>query len=97
FVLFVMALLGVTALASGQPVTNLTGRVTDPQKSPVPGATITIRSNATGATWTVTSGPDGRFSVPMLPPGEYSADVQLAGFARWEANPIALQAGQDRF
>lgn len=97
FVLMTMALLGFTAAVSGQPVTNLTGRVTDPQKIPVPGATITIRSNATAATWTVTSGPDGRFSVPMLPPGEYSADVQLGGFARWEANPITLQAGQDRF
>ena len=97
FVLVVMTLPGFTAIASAQPVANLTGRVTDPQNAPAPGATVTIRSNATATTWTTSSGADGRFSVPMLPPGGYSADVQLAGFAPWRANVIALQVGQDRF
>ena len=97
FVLVTMALWGFAAAASAQPVANLTGRVTDPQNAPAPGATVIIRSNATATTWTALSNADGRFSVPMLPPGAYSADVQLSGFAPWRANPITLQVGQDRF
>jgi hypothetical protein len=98
FVLLTMGVLGFAAVASAQPaVATLTGRVTDPQNAPTPGATITLRSNATATTWTALSSADGRFSIAMLPPGAYSADVQLAGFAPWRANLITLQVGQDRF
>jgi outer membrane receptor protein involved in Fe transport len=84
--------------ASAQPaVATVSGRVTDPQAAPAPGATVTIRSDATATTWTAISGADGRFSVPMLPPGAYAADVQLAGFAPWRIGPIALRVGQDRY
>jgi hypothetical protein len=71
--------------------------VTDPQNAPAPAAAVTVRSDATATTWTASSSADGRFSVPMLPPGDYSVDVHLAGFAPWRASAITLQVGQDRF
>ncbi len=92
------AALVIAAAASAQPaVVTLTGRVSDPQDAPAPGAVITLRSDATAATWTAVSSADGRFSVAMLPPGSYAAEVQLSGFAAWRLNPIALQVGQDRY
>jgi len=75
---------------------TLGGRVTDPQQAPVASAAVSVRNEATGATWMVTTGPDGRFSLPMLPPGVYDADVQVGGFSTWRAEGIVLQVGQDR-
>ena len=76
-------------------VASLTGRVTDPQSRPVPGAMVTIRNVGTGATWTATSGADGHFSVPVLPPGIYDADAQLTGFSQWRTSGITLRVGQE--
>ena len=84
-------------VATAQPaVATIAGRVTDPQSAPVQGATITIRRADTAATWTATSDTAGRFSLPMLPPGTYAADVQLTGFSQWRADAILLRVGQDQ-
>ncbi|HEX5109747.1 MAG TPA: TonB-dependent receptor [Vicinamibacterales bacterium] len=77
-------------------VTTLAGRVTDAQDAAASGATVTVRHLATGVTRTVTSGSDGRFTVPFLPPGTYSVDVQLANFSAWRADDVVLQVGQER-
>jgi hypothetical protein len=77
------------------PTATLGGRVTDAQQAPAAGAVVTVRSEATGATWTLTTGTDGRFSAPM-PPGVYVIDVQLAGFSTWRTEGVVLQVGQDR-
>jgi outer membrane receptor protein involved in Fe transport len=78
------------------PTTTIGGRVTDPQQAPAPDATVTVRSEATGVTWTAVTGADGRFTVPMLPPGVYTAEVQKSGFSTWRTEGIVLQVGQDR-
>jgi hypothetical protein len=98
---YVAAVCAAVAIASGpawaQGVTaTLTGRVVDAQRAATPGAAITVRNQATGVVWTAVAGSDGRFSLPMLPPGSYVADVQLAGFSTWRADGIVLQVGQDR-
>jgi hypothetical protein len=91
----VVTLLLTAGIAAAQPaVATLGGRVTDPQNAAASGATVVVRSTATAAEWRTTTGADGRFSIPMLPPGTYSADVQLAGFASWRAEAIPLQVGQ---
>jgi hypothetical protein len=89
--------LGFASRGAAQvPTATLGGRVTDAQRAAASGATVTIRSAATGVTWTVATGSDGRFSVPMLPPGVYIAEVQLAGFSTWRGDGLVLQVGQDR-
>jgi hypothetical protein len=77
-------------------VATLSGRVTDPQSKPAPGAMVTVRNVATGGVWTSATASDGYFSVPMLPPGTYAAEVQLSGFAAWHTEGIALRVGQDQ-
>ena len=86
--------LGHVALAQ-VPTTTIGGRVTDPQQAPAGGAKVTVRSEATGVTWTAVTGTDGRFALPMLPPGVYTAEVQMTGFSTWRTEVI-LQVGQDR-
>jgi hypothetical protein len=90
------AMLVCTGGAEAQlAVATLTGHVTDPQNRPASGATVTVRNVGTEATWTSVSGADGRFSVPMLPPGTYATDVQLSGFAPWRAEGVTLRVGQE--
>ncbi len=78
-------------------VSTLSGRVIDPQSAPARGATVTAMNQANGATWTATVDADGRFTVPMLPPGMYSAKVELSGFAPWQVDAVTLQVGQQRY
>ena len=95
-VLCALVLLLLAGTAEAQlAVATLEGRVTDPQSRPAPRAVVTVRNVGTGATWTATSSSDGHFSVPMLPPGTYAADVQLAGFATWRSEGITLRVGQE--
>jgi hypothetical protein len=95
--LCVIALSLVAGSATAQPaVATLSGRVTDPQNAPASGAAVTVRRAETATTWTATSNADGRFSIPMLPPGTYAADVQLSGFSPWRAEAITLRVGQDQ-
>jgi hypothetical protein len=87
----------VVAPASAQlAVATLAGRVVDAQSAPTPGASVTVRSLSTAATWSATSDQEGRFTFPMLPPGPYGVDVSLSGFAPWRAESVTLQVGQDQ-
>ncbi len=94
----VFALALSPAAAFAQPaVATLAGQVTDPQDAAVRGAAVVARQPATGATWSAASGPDGRFAIPMLPPGTYRVDVTMDRFAPWRTETVTLQVGQDRF
>ena len=68
--------------------------MTDSQGAALAGATITIRHSATGTSWMATSGTDGRFTIPMLPPGRYAVSVRRDGFGSWSQDDLALQVGQ---
>jgi hypothetical protein len=85
----------VVPLGAQPAVTTLAGRVVDAQSAPTPGASVTVRSRSTAATWSATTDDDGRFAFPMLPPGDYGVDVALSGFAPWRSDSVTLQVGQD--
>ena len=59
---------------------SISGRVTDPQGAPAPGATVTARQLDTNVTAEVTTGSDGRFRFPYLKVGKYEVKVRLQGF-----------------
>ncbi len=77
-------------------VATLAGLVVDAQLAAVPGASVTVRSVSTSATWSAISDERGRFTMPMLPPGVYGVDVSLTGFVPWRAEAVTLQVGQER-
>jgi Ca-activated chloride channel homolog len=68
--------------------------VTDPAGSVVPGATVTIRDQNTGATRTVITDAGGNYNVAGLPPGTYSVTVEAPGFKRSVITDLAVQPGQ---
>jgi iron complex outermembrane receptor protein len=62
------------------PDGRVTGVVRDSSGAAVPGATVTITNDQTGASQSAVSGPDGSYSVTALAPGDYTVEVQLRGF-----------------
>jgi len=67
-------------LASAQVATagSVSGIVTDPSGSSIPGATLTITNPATGFSRTITSSGSGAYTIPGLQPGTYQLQVIIA-------------------
>ena len=74
-----LAILLTLALAQAP----LTGTVRDASGGAVPGATVTIRTDAGASAQTVT-GPDGRFTFDRIPEGRATLVVRAGGFAQKE-------------
>ncbi|MBI4462294.1 MAG: TonB-dependent receptor [Acidobacteria bacterium] len=85
------------ASAVGQTLEKgaITGTVYDPSGAVVPGAAIKIIHVATGTERELTSGTDGRFSAPLLSPGEYRMEVSVSGFATSIVRGVRLAVGQE--
>jgi len=83
-----LLLLGVPVLmtlprvASAQSLISgdLGGTVTDPSGAAIQGATVTAKSNDTGAVKTVTTGGAGDYRIGLLQPGSYTVTVAAANF-----------------
>jgi hypothetical protein len=72
-------LLLVAGAALGQGTTgNLVGTVTT-EGNALPGVTVTISSPALQGTRTAITGETGGFSLPGLPPGDYTVSFELSG------------------
>jgi len=72
--------LPANAAAQSASTGALTGVVTDASGSTIAGAQVQVTSEASGDVRTVTTGPSGNYSVPLLPPGLYSVSVSKTGF-----------------
>jgi hypothetical protein len=76
-----------TGVADG----SIQGTVQDPSSAAVTGARITARNVETGFERSTTTGPEGGFEVPLLPPGRYEVAVTAAGFAEFRQIGIIVQ------
>ena len=82
----------VGGLALGQESrASLQGRVTDPQGALVPGATVTVISEATGVKQASTANEQGAWAVRFLNPGSYRVEMSAPGFKTTERKGIVLQ------
>lgn len=72
----VLLLVGVPAFA--QTTGSLTGSVTT-DGAPLPGATITVSSPALQGTRSAVSDINGNYNMLVLPPGDYTVKIELAG------------------
>ena len=77
-----MGLVLLAPLAHAQTAATgaISGTVSDPSGAVVPGAKISVTSEATGATVTVFSTNSGHYLVPLLSPGTYRLDVTKESF-----------------
>src|SRR5580704_15799588 len=87
-----LAIFSVSAWAQG--LATLQGTVTDPSGSVVPNAKVTLTQVATDLARSVTTGTQGAYLFPALPPADYSLSVQAEGFHEYIRKGFALQADQ---
>src|SRR2546423_3127387 len=61
---------------------SIRGIVTDPQGSPVAGATVTIAAPERNFTRTQTTNSDGGYLFKPVPPGTYRLEIEMKGFKK---------------
>ena len=72
---------------------TISGVVSDPQGAAVPGATVTIRNEATGVNTVHVTNAAGAYTSPPLVLGRYSVTVDLSGFKKAVSSGILLEGG----
>jgi hypothetical protein len=94
-VLSVLMAILLPAVVFAQGLTGaLIGTVKDVQGGVLPGAAVRIASPALiGGPVTVPTNQKGQFRFPVLPPGRYGLDVELAGFSPSHDRDIEITAG----
>src|ERR1044072_1189657 len=70
-----------TSLGQGAS-SSIHGVVTDPQGNVVPGATVTLTNTAKNFTRTQTTNDSGTFAFTLLPPDQYTVEVEATGFKK---------------
>src|SRR5215469_11755633 len=91
-IVFVASILIGHASAQGGATGAVSGTVQDQSGAVVAGADVHITNQATGVLErAVKTGPDGSFSVPLLPVGTYTVTVQSPGFAQSDFPNIVVR------
>lgn len=90
-----LLLTGFGTQVSAQTVTGtIFGKVVDAEGLPMPGATVSVSSpQLIGGAQSRITGADGDYRFPALPPGSYTIEVQMPGFAHYAQKAVALGAG----
>ncbi len=79
----------LAAIAIGQGGTGqISGTVTDPNGAVVPGATVTVTNKGTNLVREATTNSEGTYSIPLLPPGNYTVEVKANGFGNYSSSAI---------
>jgi hypothetical protein len=96
--LYLLILLGplaapVAHVAAQGGTGQISGVVRDEQGGALPGATVTLRNQATGVQRTTTSEADGSYRFGGLGPGRYTVTAELSGFATIEVRDLEMTIG----
>ena len=89
--LAVWSLLCTASMSAQEARGTIAGKVFDPTKAVVPGATVTITNVAMGTAQTVITNDSGSYRVPYLLPGKYRIAVELAGFKKYVHDEVELR------
>ena len=69
------------------------GTVTDPSGAIVAGAKVTVTEDATQSSVSLTTDESGNYIRPLLKPGVYTIEVELAGFKKSVQKNVQLNSG----
>ncbi len=89
-----LSLLLLSPVALAQSTATLAGTVKDATGAVLPGATVVLHNNGTGADRTITSDGAGEYVVPSLTPGDYRVTVDAPGFSSYVVKNYILQIDQ---
>src|SRR5262249_54831392 len=100
FRILAVVAIALLVLASGAAVWSqtvqgvITGTVTDPTGAVVPNATVTITNVGTNISQNTTTGSDGSYRFPLVPPGTYTVEVKATNFATVRISGVVVEASQ---
>ena len=92
-VLVVAAVMAPWLMAQSTISGDMTGTVTDPSGAVLSGASVMLKSDATGENRTTTTGANGNYRFSLLAPGNYTIAVSMSGFSKSEVK-AAVNVGQ---
>src|SRR5205807_4643566 len=75
---------------------SIEGTILDQKGGAVPGASLTLKNMATGATFTASSDEYGLFRFPVVPVGTYQLTAEKSGFATFTQKDIELDRKSTR-
>ncbi|HTA44929.1 MAG TPA: TonB-dependent receptor [Bryobacteraceae bacterium] len=73
---------------------TITGVITDPAGAVVPNANVDARNAETNAPYPTATTQTGNYTIPTLPPGQYSVTVTAPGFKKLTRSGLTVDAGQ---
>lgn len=86
-------ILAIPAMAQ-TPTGTIVGVVRDTSGGVLPGGTVTIASELTGAERILTTNGSGEYDAPFLPPSRYRVTAELKGFKKTVRSGLTLQVDQ---
>jgi hypothetical protein len=93
---FMISLLCFTHVDAQASTATLSGVVIDANGAAVPGATVILSNSATGFERKIVTGEQGAFTIPLLPPSNYTLTVNREGFAPSEIKNVTLNVGDQK-
>jgi hypothetical protein len=85
-----MLLAALSICAFAQNCGSITGTVKDSGGGVVPGVPVTVLEQSMGLRAAVSTGADGNFIFPQLPPGTYTLTVEAKGFKKSESKDVVV-------
>lgn len=92
FAVFLIAVVSPCAYPQGATNSSLSGTVLDISGGFIPGATVTIKNNATSEVFSAQTIENGTFIIPALVAGTYTVTVTAPGFKQAVLNTVSLTA-----
>jgi len=86
-------LLGPASVAQDAATGAIRGSVFDPAGGRIAQASVVAVSSATGARYSATSDAEGRFSIDLLPPGDYTARAFVDAMSPQVTPPLHVEVG----
>ena len=89
-----LSVLTPAAFGQASSSSDISGKVSDSTGAHIPGATITLINNGTGAVRVTSSNDLGDWSIPNIPPANYKLRVEKPGFKVTEIPSIDVEIGK---
>ena len=92
--LFLLSIVASVACFSQEFRSTISGRITDPSGAAVPGVAVVAVEKNTGSRSETSTGAEGEYSLPFLPPGPYTITAERSGFKKHSQEGITVGANQ---
>lgn len=93
FLITLMAIFPTEIAAQSTTTGAITGRAIDPSSAVIPGASVTLKNTATGATSEAVTDGNGNYHFALLDPGSYTVTATASGF-QTATRPVSVKLGQ---